>query len=236
MDKPKLSRDQLLQLVIYIKRRGFTQTLVIAEILDHFACKVEEKMAAYPGISLERAMTDAHADFGISGFAPIVSAFQGSLKKRYADIYKAQVKKTLMKPIPVVLSVLAYLAFYNGYLWAGKNHYNHVAGMNDACFVLYSLFVISSLYFTIKFYSGSKTDLIKTAVFGNDLVLVFIIMFLLPMQNLVYGTLMYSIVSFIGSFASSYLVIRQYALFNSMAIGADESSLVENYLNGLKAT
>lgn len=235
MDKPKLSKDQLLELVIYIKRRGFIQPLLITEILDHFACKVEEKMAAYPGITLEKAITDAHADFGFSGFAPIVSAFQGNLKKKYADIYKAEVKNTLMRPIPVILSVLAFLAFYNGFLWAGKNHYNHVADINDACFGLYLTYMLSSLFIAMKFFSGFKPNLIKTALFNQDIIIIVLFIFLFPMMAFKYGIISFSIMSIVGSFSSAYLIIRQFSLYNALIIGNDENTLIENYMNGIRA-
>ncbi len=235
MDKPKLSKDQLLQLVNFIKRRGFRQPLLIAEILDHFACKVEEKMFSFPGISLEKAMTDAHADFGFSGFAPIVNAYQGGIKKKYSTVYKAELRKTLLMPIPVLLSVVAFFAFYISFIWAGKNNYNHLSGINDACLGLYLAYILCSVYFAIKYFSGFETDYIKSTILGQDVFFVFPILVLLPLQHINYCTLPFGIMSFVGSLGAAYLVIRHYTLYKVLAIGIDENTIVENYLKGIGA-
>ena len=63
MDNLTLDNGQLYPLIAFINKRGFHEPLMIVEILDHFACKVEEKMNQAPGISLEAAMAAAHDDF-----------------------------------------------------------------------------------------------------------------------------------------------------------------------------
>ena len=46
MDSKVLSQEQLKELVRFIHSRGFREPAVVLEILDHFACKVEELLAA----------------------------------------------------------------------------------------------------------------------------------------------------------------------------------------------
>ena len=42
MDKLTLTKQQLKELKKFINSRGFREPLIVMEILDHFACLVEE--------------------------------------------------------------------------------------------------------------------------------------------------------------------------------------------------
>lgn len=121
MDKMKLSQEQLKELRYFIYKRGFREPEVMMEILDHFACKVEDKLSAKPGMSLEEAMKEAHNEFGYNGFYSIKSSLDVFTRKRYKNIYWAQVK-TILKNIPVML-LLAGLAYgiYTASVWAFVN-------------------------------------------------------------------------------------------------------------------
>lgn len=111
MDKVKLNRQQLQEVVIYIERRGFRDPLEIAEILDHFACKIEEKMEANPGIMFGAAMVAAHADFGPMGFYPLRKSFEQAAKIRYRAIFNVERKRLLKSPVFVIAAAVASFAF-----------------------------------------------------------------------------------------------------------------------------
>lgn len=70
----KLNKEQITELKAYISKRGFTYTDVQLEILDHLACKVEEKMAADDTLAFGDALTAAHRDFGVMGFSTLEDA------------------------------------------------------------------------------------------------------------------------------------------------------------------
>ncbi len=76
-----LTREQLRQIEVFIARKGFTYTDVKLEILDHVACAVEEKIGKDPDLSLEKALSLVHADFGVYGFSVIEDAIKRSLNK-----------------------------------------------------------------------------------------------------------------------------------------------------------
>lgn len=48
----KLSADQLAQVEAFIRRRGFSDVVVVHEVLDHVACRVEEKLIQVPTVAL----------------------------------------------------------------------------------------------------------------------------------------------------------------------------------------
>lgn len=118
MDKMKLSQEQLKELRYFIYKRGFREPEVMMEILDHFACKVEDKLNSKPNISLEEAMKEAHNEFGYNGFYSIKASLDVFTRRRYKNIYWSQVKYVLRNiPLMVVLVSLGY-AVYAASVWA----------------------------------------------------------------------------------------------------------------------
>lgn len=121
MDKMKLSQEQLKELRYFIYKRGFREPEVMMEILDHFACKVEDKLSAKPGMSLEEAMKEAHNEFGYNGFYSIKASFDVFTRRRYRNIYWTEVKAVLSNiRLMIVLAGLGY-AVYATSVWAFVN-------------------------------------------------------------------------------------------------------------------
>jgi hypothetical protein len=137
MNNVTLSKKQLYQLISFINKHGFKEPLVVVEILDHFACKVEEKLHAYPRLTLSEAMVGAHNDFGIAGFAPIATAFTANIKKKYKGIYRAELKKVLTNPLYLITALFAAFFVSKAYYWAEINNYKHILGFNDVGHLLY---------------------------------------------------------------------------------------------------
>lgn len=98
MDKIVLSKDQLQQLSTYIGKRSlrFSDPIVMQEILDHFACKVEELLSAKPGMDFNDAMLRAHRSFGVKGFAPIADHIEQSLVRKYKKASYKEMKSVLL--------------------------------------------------------------------------------------------------------------------------------------------
>jgi hypothetical protein len=136
MDKIVLRQEDLAKLVAYIHSRGFHDPSVVVEILDHFACKVEERMNAAPHLSLEAAMEKAHSDFGTMGFRPLVAAYEIQARKKYKAVYRAELKRTLHNVPLVLVALLAGAAVCKGFVWAETNLYHHFLGVNDIVWLL----------------------------------------------------------------------------------------------------
>ena len=81
MNKILLDDSQLLQLKRFIILKGIKQEDVIHEILDHFACKVEEILSTEKNMPFDRAMQLAHQSFGKSGFRPLVAEYEKQVEK-----------------------------------------------------------------------------------------------------------------------------------------------------------
>jgi hypothetical protein len=131
MDKLTLTPLQLKELELFIYKKGFKDPVVKNEILDHFACKVEEKLADVPSTNLDEAMQKAHADFGYSGFRLIQDNLEKELKTRYKKYFRAEIKKVLLSVHGLIIMPLFGFLTFKSYLWAHANHHMHVLGQND---------------------------------------------------------------------------------------------------------
>lgn len=151
MDKIILKPDQLKELESFIRKRGFTDAVVVNEILDHFACKVEEKLTSHPEMEFHKAMEKAHSDFGIKGFAEIASNFENALKTKYRNIYRAKIIRMLRSPVYLLAAGMIAFGFYRAYFWANEKGYHHVLGTNDVetglFLIVIALYVVQSRVF-----------------------------------------------------------------------------------------
>ncbi len=53
----------------FVNKKGYSEIEVQAEMIDHIACIAEEKREENPSLSIEKAVADFHASFGIFGFS-----------------------------------------------------------------------------------------------------------------------------------------------------------------------
>lgn len=116
MDKITLSKEQLIELKKFINSRGFREPLIVMEILDHFACLVEEKLLANPGMPLHDAMLHAHDSFGIMGFRTIADAADVERNKRLNKQFKKTLAGMVASPAIWLLFVLAGSIYYTTYM------------------------------------------------------------------------------------------------------------------------
>lgn len=129
MDKIVLTKEQLKEARRFIHKRGFIDECLVEEILDHFACKIEELMAKDHRLGFEDAMANAHKSFGYAGFGAIVKPFKEGVLQRYRALYWSFFREFLRSPINVMLLVAVGLACYKMYLlfdfhqflWQGMN-------------------------------------------------------------------------------------------------------------------
>lgn len=162
MDNITLNEEQLWQLRQFIMKRGIKSPDVVHEILDHFACKVEEILTVQPNVSLDRAMQLAHQSFGSSGFRPLVAEYEKQLEKVLWSKYKTSLKETLLSP-EVFLCIFSAVLFYLlitqvPFLW--NRHW-----LFDIEFwaILFSslIFITSKMYFNRKIKSEFGINLFK---------------------------------------------------------------------------
>ena len=117
MDKLTLTKQQLKELKKFINSRGFREPLIVMEILDHFACLVEEKLEANPGMSLDEAMQQAHGSFGVMGFRTIADAADVERNRRLNVEFKKNLRQMMRSPAIWLLLVLAGALYYQVYSW-----------------------------------------------------------------------------------------------------------------------
>ena len=103
-----LSIDQIAQIKAFINKRGFNTIEVEMEALDHMASKIEALLEEKPDMNFDLAITKAHADLGIFGFATfeeaIYEGFRERQKRLKGAIFRSyfQGQKTLI-PMSVIL-------------------------------------------------------------------------------------------------------------------------------------
>ena len=91
------------------------------EILDHFACKVEDKLNAKPNMLLQDAMKEAHNEFGYNGFYSIKASLDVFTRKRYKRLYWEEAKVVLRNLPFMALLLGGGVAIYTGTIWAFVN-------------------------------------------------------------------------------------------------------------------
>jgi len=235
MDKVTLNKEQLFRLIGFIEKRGFHTPLVIVEILDHFACKVEEKMKAGPKLTLDEAMAAAHYDFGVMGFAPIATAFEANVKKKYKTIYRDERKKVLANPVYVLVALLTAFLFYKGYNWAEMNNYRHLFGFNDVAFLLYLAMLTAIVSVLLKFKPNRKQpDPIIAAIIYRDwwvFMLIVGISFQPGRPGSARGLMFISVA---GTIAAFCFVICMFTMYAAMKKRYKESLIVHDYFKSIQ--
>ncbi|MES2478625.1 MAG: hypothetical protein V4561_06035 [Bacteroidota bacterium] len=149
MNNIELNEDQLWQLREFIMHRGIKEPDVINEILDHFACKVEEIWSREKNLSLEKVMQLAHQSFGASGFRPLIAQYENHLEQVTNSIFKQELKKVLSSP--KVLFIISFgLIFVPILNLLGSKIGNHWF-FDMELISLLSIVLVSSLYAIIMF-------------------------------------------------------------------------------------
>lgn len=150
MDKIILNDAQLQQLRKFINSRGFRDELVVNEILDHFACKVEEELAKDPRIDLQVAMQNAHRSFGTLGFSVIQANFEKNTRSRYSKLFWKSIKLLLTSKYLVGFAA-AWFAVFKLYNWSILHHMNHIFGGNDVGFAIWLSMLGGLIFIAFRF-------------------------------------------------------------------------------------
>lgn len=116
MDKIVLNKEQLRVVKEFIHSRGFHDPVTVVEILDHFACMIEERMEQNSSLTLEDAMYDAHKAFGVMGFRYIAANLEKGYRLKYKKTYRSILKEIFTQPVSILLVALSVFLIFNSYL------------------------------------------------------------------------------------------------------------------------
>lgn len=107
----KLNHEQIKIIRQFISKRGFTAIDLQLEILDHVACRLEEKMSANPSLGFSQALREAHYGFGVFGFSTMEDAMAKSLNKKYYGQIIQEGKKWVGFPSVILFAGFAFFLF-----------------------------------------------------------------------------------------------------------------------------
>lgn len=107
----KLTQQQIEYIRTFIKQRGFTAMDLQLEIIDHVACRIEEKMGKNPALSFEAALQQTHAEFGVLGFGQLEAAMVSSLRKKYFRQIQLELKRWLSFPGVLLVGSFAWIVY-----------------------------------------------------------------------------------------------------------------------------
>ena len=89
-----LSNEQIVSLFIFCEKHFVKYYEVQLELVDHLANAVETKMDKDHKLTFEKALEEVHRDFGVMGFAPLVSekqiAAEEQSRKLFWKLFKDQ--------------------------------------------------------------------------------------------------------------------------------------------------
>lgn len=231
MDNTTLSKEQLNVLMAYIRSRGFVEPFVIIEILDHFACKVEELMNN-KHVSFEVAMQQAHESFGVAGFAPLVKSYYASLRKKYMTKYRQIMTRTLKSVLPMSLLVLVGFAYYKGYIWAAMNDYL-LLNINVFSFIILAVMLTGIILLKGSFYK--RENPVSNTIMGFDTWIFVIFISMQPSIDMhhSHAPVAIHIISVFQSLILIYSLLRIYCLHRTIKLAQHEIDASEQYYDTL---
>jgi hypothetical protein len=233
MDKVKLSPEQLHIVIDFIDSRGFHDPGVIVDILDHFACKVEEKLELHPQMTLDEAMATAHYDFGTLGFYPLAAAYEQNTRRKYKTIYRKELKSILGNPLHLISLVLTAILFYKLYLWS----YSHLMIWDDinlAYLILFLFYLSAEIFMSFRFTLNNRKNKIAENLLSNNGGFYFFV--LIPISTAHPHSLKAIIViGIISALVMLFLIVTSIARYAALKISKTENDFVCDHLEGKKS-
>ncbi len=108
----ELTKEQILQIDNYLKICGIKFYDVKAEIVDHFANILEQKLDKNPNLDFKKEIENIHKDFSDHGFQKLLEEKTKAVKKRF---YKQSFKYliTFFKLPKIILTFIVFFALYS---------------------------------------------------------------------------------------------------------------------------
>ncbi len=107
----KLSLTQINHIKSRIEKKGFKYLDVQAEIIDHMASAIEDKISDNPTLSVDEAYDLTYAELGIFAFSNFEESITKKIKSELFHSFLRKLKNLILSFfifIPIALSVLAY--------------------------------------------------------------------------------------------------------------------------------
>ncbi|MBS1689605.1 MAG: hypothetical protein JSS96_12835 [Bacteroidetes bacterium] len=227
MNNIKLTGEQLKELAGYIKTKGFKDPAIINEILDHFACKVEEEMEIDSSLSFYDAVHKARNSFGVMGFAPIAASFTKQLRSRYRKVYWKNFWQTASAPLHIPLLLVLGYGCFKCWLWANAHNYQHLMDMNDVSAILTLGYVIAQA--VIMYKEETRKNLYKQTAFGVVWFFPWMLIYIMPHSNR--PNIPVWVSAFIIGILSILAVLQLIALRATMKAAAADYNEVEQFFN-----
>ena len=106
-----LTVNQIDQIKAFINKRGFNTIEVEMEALDHMASKIESLLEEKPDMNFDLAITKAHADLGIFGFATFEEAINSGYTASLRKTRNSELKSYLFGSKALITLAIITIAF-----------------------------------------------------------------------------------------------------------------------------
>ena len=106
-----LTVEQIAAIKAFINKRGFNTIEVEMEALDHMASKVEALLEEKPELNFDVAITKAHADLGIFGFATFENAINSGYTASLRKTRNSELKSYLFGSKALITLAIITIAF-----------------------------------------------------------------------------------------------------------------------------
>lgn len=106
-----LTNEQIQYLFTFCEQHSVHYYDVQVELVDHLANAVEEEITMDPKIGFEKALEKVHGNFGVMGFAPLVSEKQKFAEKQSRRIFWKLFKKQFHWPKIILFFLLSVMFF-----------------------------------------------------------------------------------------------------------------------------
>lgn len=158
-----LSTEQIAEIKKFINSRGFTYIEVEMEILDHVASAIEDKLTLNPGLSLQKAIHEVHASFGIFGFSTIEDEKQGYfhtlIKKEFLRNLKSFfLKERILTNLSIILG-LVMLAQFSKYF-----QFEHFRVLPFICATVFTVVISFKYYWKFRKWKNKSLMLSATVM------------------------------------------------------------------------
>jgi hypothetical protein len=202
------------------------------EILDHFACKVEEILSEDPHIPFDTAIQKAHQSFGVKGFQPIVASFEAETEKKYKVLYWNNFKTIISKPACIILLPLIAIGYFKFFMWTVKNQYAHILDVNDGVSVFFIVLIMLQLYLVLgqkkEYRNHPYTKVSVTA--GNFTGISGLLFYLMTGFTNVNDTPYTWIPALIFTAYFTYFIVRVFAAMQTIRKAKDDINIIKQMM------
>ena len=225
MDKVKLNEEQIDHLKEFIKTKGFHDHAVILEILDHFACKIEDIMTNEPKMSFYDALMKARLSFGVMGFQPISSAFEKQSRKKYRKLYWRNLFQSFTSIKFLILLDLSGYVSYELWLLFERKNFKHIFELNDIFFLV--LLFWAAFKFVLRKTLPDKGQYFSRLAYFGEPMLPFFSFCILPdaftKHHLSQGG------GIITCVVTVYMIVMNYAYYTTLKKAVEDDKEIERF-------